>query len=114
MALFRRWVTIRQGAPEVKKLAVLRANHRMQQEVLPYLSVRHPNPKSWYPLQSELKGPSAYGVKLRLPDMLVMEIMRDKRLMAKTEQIVVDETAEAAVIQGKAFVTSILDQLINE
>ena len=112
--LFRRKVTLAKGAPVVQKLAIKRANQRMRREILPLLSVQHFRPNSWNPLRLDETGSSAYGVKLRLPDMLAMEILRSKKLMKMTEKILVEETTGAAMTEGKAFVTNIFEQLMSE
>lgn len=113
MVLRRKRVKLTKGSPEVQSLAQKRANQRMRQEVLPLLSRRHPRPNSWNPLRAA-KGPSAYGMKLWLPDALALEILNDDDLMALTEQIVLEETTDAALTEPQAFVTSILEQLMDE
>lgn len=113
MVLRRRRLTLTKGASKVQSLAVKQANRRMRREILPLLSASHPQPQTWNPLRVA-NGPSAYGVKLWLPDALVMEILRSDDLMAKTTTIVVEETMDAAQVEAKAFVTNIFEQLMSE
>lgn len=102
------------GDKKVLQTAQKIANQRMRLEILPLLSTVHPRPNSWNPLRVDFSGPSAYAMKLWLPDRLAMEILRDQALMEKTEQIVVESVSDAAFVEPKAFVTSILDALMSD
>lgn len=97
---------------KVGDLAQKRANQAMRAQILPILSVRHPRPNSWNPLR-QAKGPG-YAMKLRMPDMLVMEILQTPALLDQTARIVTDAVQDAALEEPKAFVTSIFETLMSD
>lgn len=97
---------------KVGDLAQKRANQAMRTEILPLLSIRHPRPNSWNPLR-QAKG-EGYVMKLRMPDPLVMEILRNDALLQQVAGIVVSAVQDAALEEPKAFVTSIFDALMSD
>jgi hypothetical protein len=105
------------GDKKVAERAEKIANQRMKEEILPILSRKHPFLASrfqWRPLRTDFAGQSDYGMKLKLPDKLVLEILKDDNLMDMTTKIVIESTTEAATDwEPKAFVTNILDVLMG-
>lgn len=97
---------------KVGDLAQKRANQAMRAEILPLLSIRHPRPNSWNPLR-QAKG-EGYVLKLRMPDPLVLEILRNDALMRKVAEIVVNAVQDAALEEPKAFVMSIFETLMSD
>lgn len=94
--------------PGIERAAVDTANLRMQQEILPLLSRQHPHPREWNPLRWTVEG-----MKLALPDALVMELLKSDDLMDMVEDIVFDSTYDALLDQSEAFVTDILASLMG-
>lgn len=101
------------GIKKVQQRAQELANRRMQDEILPLLASKHPNPRGWNPLVSRPIA-SPYGLKLRMPDMLVSEILKSDPLMTQTEQIVLDSVRDAALDEAKTFVTDLLSSLMSD
>lgn len=100
------------GTRPVQTRAQKLANARMQKEILPLLD-EHDDPtlaKLWNPLVPA-EGP--YGMKLKLPDKLVIEILRSDTLLDATATIVIESTYDAMLDEPQAFVTSILNDLIS-
>lgn len=98
----------------VAKLAQKRANQQMRVQILPLLSIPHPRPNAWNPLRADFNGPSTYAMKLRLPDPLVLEILRKRPLLQLTAGIVIDAVTDAALEEPKAFVTAIFYDLMSD
>lgn len=94
--------------PGIERAAVEAANLRMQQEILPLLSRQHPRPGQWNPLRMAREG-----MKLVLPDALVLELLKSDDLMDLVEDIVIDCTYDACLDQPEAFVTDILASLMG-
>jgi hypothetical protein len=96
---------------KVESRAQVYANQRMRSEILPLLGDTDPRlARLWNPIAVT----GRYELKLRLPDKLVLQIMRSDDLMARVEEIVVDSVFDAMLDEPEAFVTDLLASLIGK
>lgn len=107
---------IKRSHGKVLKRSAQIANARMREEILPRLqNVTNPNlRRSWNPFTTDFAGPSMLAFKLRMPDMLVMQILRDPELSEQARQIAIESTTDGMMVEAKTFIGTMLNDLISE
>lgn len=87
------------------------ANHRMRAEILPQLSgAVNPNlVRSWNPLVAD-----GLGMRLRMPDKLVAQILQSAALQAQVSQIIHESTAQGIMDNSKVEATPFIAAVIRD